>query len=1074
MDTSKQILKSYFGYDSFRPLQQEIINHVLQRKDALVLMPTGGGKSICFQIPALMMEGTAIVVSPLISLMKDQVEALRANGIAAEALNSANDEIANRQIAERCLRGDIKLLYISPERLMTELRWMQTMLKVSLFAIDEAHCISQWGHDFRPEYTQLGNLHELFPNVPIMALTATADKITKADIIEQLHLQEPEIFISSFDRPNLSLDVRRGYAAKEKQRTILNLIRRHRGESGIIYCLAKKTCEKLAEKLQKEGVSVGVYHAGLPTEERNRVQEDFINDRIQVVCATIAFGMGIDKSNVRFVVHYNLPKSIENYYQEIGRGGRDGLPCETILFYNLGDIITLQRFAEESGQREINTEKLQRIQEYAEAQVCRRRILLNYFGETSDKSCGNCDVCHTPPSTFDGTILVQKALSAILRTGEQIGFTLTIDILRGNFSQEVVSHGYNQIKTFAAGRDVPVRDWHDYLLQMLQMGYIEIAYNEDSHIHVTPLGMDVVHGKARVQLVVISRERLRVGETSAKRLSTNGAQESSGMDYSAKGRRSRILEEQVSAVTVSGQSENMELFERLKVLRKEIADEINCPAFVVMSDKTLHALATDMPTTLEAFGNTFGIGEHKRDTYGKRFIEVIKQYAPAKVELPFKEESVIPSPQTEPKEEKGGVRETTECFVEGARKKLKNQITIQGTTYVIDQDIWASIEWRKVLKEITERAYWNYQGPLEIHLSDYVATEIEHRERIVATLCHLLKDGYDLNVNDQTGVVIVAQKYDYDKDGQVVAFPSGSFFEILSRFRLFVIQNKRFPFMDSEHDEVALRKWYREVGHGLVVITDEEKVLFDNLSVEFANIPRTRAQYEKSIEAVVAQEDAVADPEDEEDNEVTDIDPELTKLFNTPIRYLPLSDRTSKVLINLGYDTFVEIPQIESSQVLTRVGKGGQEASREVEQFLENYNLTFGMSFEEIVEQVEMPEDVIVDGQTTLKKRQSLPKTIQITFELAKQGYTFEAILSKRELSALTISKHLSYLILHGLVDVSDFVDSYLYNRISDVVKSLPKGATVKKVKSKCPEGFRRSTIRMVMADLKRKQQGKE
>ena len=1037
MNTPKQILKSYYGYDSFRPLQQEIIKHVLQRKDALVLMPTGGGKSICFQIPALMMEGTAIVVSPLISLMKDQVEALRANGIAAEALNSANDEIANRQIAERCLRGDIKLLYISPERLMTELRWMQTMLKVSLFAIDEAHCISQWGHDFRPEYTQLGNLHELFPNVPIMALTATADKITKADIIEQLHLHEPEIFISSFDRPNLSLDVRRGYAAKEKQRTILNLIRRHRSESGIIYCLAKKTCEKLAEKLQKEGVSVGVYHAGLPTDERNRVQEEFINDRIQVVCATIAFGMGIDKSNVRFVVHYNLPKSIENYYQEIGRGGRDGLPCETILFYNLQDIITLQRFAEESGQREINTEKLQRMQEYAEAQVCRRRILLNYFGETNDKGCGNCDVCHTPPSTFDGTELVQKALSAILRTGEQVGFTLTIDILHGNFSPEVMSRGYNQIKTFAAGRDVPVRDWHDYLLQMLQMGYIEIAYNEDNHIHVTPLGQNVIRGKVRVQLVVISRE-----------------------DYSVKGRRSRMLEEQVAAVTISGQSENMELFERLKVLRKEIADEINYPAFVVMSDKTLHALATDMPTTLEAFGNTFGIGEHKRDTYGERFIEVIKQYAPEEVEFPFKEDSVKlapqTAPQTAPKEEK--------------KKKLRNQITIQGTAYVVDEDIWESIEWRKVLKEITERAYWNYQGPLEIHLSDYVAPDTEHRKRIVATLCRLLKDGYGMNVNEQTGVVTIAQKYDYDKDGQVVVFPSGSFFEILSRFRLFVIQNKRFPFMDSEHDEVVLRKWYREVGHGLVPITDEEKVLFDNLSVEFADIPRTRAQYEKSLEAVVAQEEAVVGPENEEDNEVLVIDPELTKLFNTPIRYLSLSERTSKFLINLGYDTFVEIPQIESYEVLSRVRKGGTEAAHEVEKFLDNFNLTFGMSFEEIVEQIEIPDEVIVDEQPTSGRRKTLPKTIQDTLNLAKQGYTFEAIVSKRELSALTISKHLSYLILHGLVDISDFVDSYLYNRISDVVKDLPKGATVKKVKTKCPEGFKRSIIRMVMADLKKKQ----
>ncbi len=806
MNTSKQILKSYYGYDSFRPLQEEIINHVLLRKDALVLMPTGGGKSICFQIPALMMEGTAIVVSPLISLMKDQVEALRANGIAAEALNSANDEAVNRQIAERCLRGDVKLLYISPERLILELRWMQKMLKVSLFAIDEAHCISQWGHDFRPEYTQLGHLHEQLPNVPILALTATADKITKADIIEQLHLKEPEIFISSFDRPNLSLDVRRGYPAKEKFRTILNLIHRHRDKSGIIYCMAKKTAEKLAEKLEKEGVSVGVYHAGLPTDERNRVQEDFINDRIQVVCATIAFGMGIDKSNVRFVVHYNLPKSIENYFQEIGRGGRDGLPCETILFYNIGDIVMLQRFAEESGQREINMEKLQRMQEYAEAQVCRRRILLNYFGETSDKGCGNCDVCHTPPQTFDGTLLVQKALSAILRTGEQVGFTLTIDILHGTFSPEVVSRGYAQIKTFAAGRDVPLRDWHDYLLQMLQMGFIEIAYNEDNHLHVTALGQEVVHGNKRVQLAVIKRE-----------------------DPSVKARRRKIMEEQFITANLNGQGENQELLERLKELRKEIAYEMNKPATVVVSDNTLLALAIDMPTTLAAFGNTYGIGKHKRDIYGERFIEVIRQYAPKQTELPFGEEavtSVVPTDYT------------------GKTRKPKNKITIQGTVYIIDEDIWKSIEWRKVLKEITEKAYWNYQSSLEIPLGDYVDPAIQHRDKIIATLCRLLKEGYGMDVDEQSGIVTVAQKYDYDKEGQVVEFPSGSFDEILSRFRLFVIKNKRYPFMDGEHDEIALRKWYREVGHGLVPITEEQKILFDNLSTEFVDIPKQRRQLE--------------------------------------------------------------------------------------------------------------------------------------------------------------------------------------------------------------------------------------
>lgn len=804
MNTALETLKSYYGYDSFRPLQEEIINHVLQHKDALVLMPTGGGKSICFQIPALMMEGTAIVVSPLISLMKDQVETLVANGIAAEALNSANDEIANRQITERCLRGEIKLLYISPERLITELGWMKTMLKVSLFAIDEAHCISQWGHDFRPEYSQLGNLHELFPDVPIMALTATADKITRSDIIEQLRLQNAETFISSFDRPNLSLDVRRGYSAKEKLRTITNLIQRHQGDSGIIYCLAKKTTETVAEKLRKEGFSVGVYHAGLPTDERNRIQEDFINDRIQVVCATVAFGMGINKSNVRFIVHYNLPKTIENYYQEIGRGGRDGLPCETILFYNLQDIITLRHFAEESGQREINTEKLQRMQEYAEAQICRRRILLNYFGETSDMNCCNCDVCQTPPTTFDGTELVQKALSAIIRTDEQIGFTLAIDILHGNFSPELVSRGYNQIKTFAAGRDVPVRDWRDYLLQMLQMGYIEIAYNEDNHLHVTPLGQDVLHGKAKVQLVVVSREAR------------------------TRGRQKQNAEE--ATTTASATTEHMELFEQLKTLRKEIANENNYPAYVVMSDKSLHALATDMPTTLSAFGNTYGIGEHKCNTYGERFIGLIQQYVSAHQKPQTPDVSVTPETPTEPKEKK---------------KKIKNQITIKGVCYNIDLDIWESIDWRKVLKEITTRAYWNYQNALEIPLSDYVVPGTEHQNRIIATLCKLLKEAYNINVDEQTHKVIIPQKYDYDQDGQVVPFPTGSFYEILSRFRLFVIQNKRYPFMDGDRNEIELRKWFREVGHGLVALTDEQKILFDNLSSEFADMPKTRSQLEK-------------------------------------------------------------------------------------------------------------------------------------------------------------------------------------------------------------------------------------
>ncbi|WP_297701624.1 DNA helicase RecQ [uncultured Fibrobacter sp.] len=618
MSAAREILKAVFGYDSFRPMQEDIIEHVVAHHDALVLMPTGGGKSICYQIPALIFEGITVVISPLISLMKDQVDALNANGIGADALNSNNDESANETIRKRCESGLTKILYISPERLQREIPWMQHSLNVSLFAIDEAHCISQWGHDFRPEYTQLGGLHQMFPGATLMALTATADKLTKEDIVRQLNLREFKLFVSSFDRPNLSLDVRRGYTGQDKLRAILSIISKHENESGIIYCLSRKNTEKVAEQLVDAGISAKAYHAGMSADERNAVQEDFINDRVDVVCATVAFGMGIDKSNVRYVIHYNLPKSIENFYQEIGRAGRDGLPSETVLFYNFQDIVTLRSFVNESGQKDINSEKLDRMQEYAESQICRRRILLNYFGENSESgnsNCGNCDICKHPPRRFDGTILVQKALSAIKRTGERIGFTMTADILKGTRSEEIVKNGYDKLKTFGAGEKTTLKHWHDYLLQMLQLGYIEIAYNENNHLKITESGNEVLFGKKTAELALAA-------SVEARQDSEPKSRARSGRSKFAKGRG--------TTATWSGQAdggdETSALFEILRKVRKQIADENSWPAYVVLSDKTLKDLAAQMPQSLSDLHNVFGFGEKKIEKFGQRFVDAVKEY----------------------------------------------------------------------------------------------------------------------------------------------------------------------------------------------------------------------------------------------------------------------------------------------------------------------------------------------------------------------------------------------------------------------------------------------------------------
>lgn len=829
-----EILRQYFGYNTFRPLQEEVIDHTLCGGSSLVLMPTGGGKSLCFQVAALMMKGVTVVVSPLISLMKDQVDAARAAGIPAEALNSAADAALTREVMQRTAEGRVKLLYMSPERAMSDIDSFLRYLPISLFAIDEAHCISTWGHDFRPEYIQLGRLRKAFPNVPIMALTATADRLTRADVLEQLHIPDARTFVASFDRPNISLDVRRGYTERERIKEIVDLAKKHTRESGIVYCLSRKTSEKVCQRLCEEGVSAGVYHAGMDTAHRQLVQDEFVADHLQVVCATIAFGMGIDKSNVRFVVHFNMPKSIENYYQEVGRGGRDGLPCETILFYNLQDVVTLRHFAEESGQRDVSVEKLRRMQEYAEAVVCRRRILLNYFGEPSDSDCHNCDVCHHPPQTFDGTVAVQKALSGILRTGQHVGFSTLIDILKGTSSEEVVAHGYQQLKTFGAGMDVPARMWHDFLLQMLQQGFIEIAYDEDRHLRVTTLGNEVLRGERQAPLSIVEHD-----VSKRQRHSDGKAVNNKKPKTRHEPRQRKPLPhlpsdplalapgstlEQAHPDSEAMASESLtddSLFTHLKTLRAQIAEREGVAPHNVLSDRSLLSVAQTMPAYVETFAQLEGIGRHRVAAYGDEFVSAVREYMESKG-IP------LPDPPAKP------VRPPRNYFI------------INGTRYDVDSDIWDAIPWRDVVKDIRDRAYWNYRAEQRLDLAVYIPLGTLNRQRVVDTLCHILAEAYHLPTDAKGGVVSLPLKVDYDSAGNIVQLPEGSFDTLLAQLRDFIVDKGRYPFLDAPRQEASLRKWFREVGHGLIDITDEQRKQFTALNDEFAAFPKSRAQLEKN------------------------------------------------------------------------------------------------------------------------------------------------------------------------------------------------------------------------------------
>lgn len=638
-------LKEYFGYEKFRPHQENIITSILNGNDNLVIMPTGGGKSVCFQLPALILEGVTLVISPLIALMKDQVDGLNANGIPSAFLNSSQTEEENQTIINKLKKGAIKLLYLAPESLAFFEMVVQE-IKISLIAIDEAHCISSWGHDFRPAYTQLGFLKKRLPQTPIVALTATADKATREDILTQLGLPNAERHIASFDRPNISLEVR---SAQDRITQIVKFIKERPNTSGIIYCLSRKATEQVAARLTKNGFQAKAYHSGLPHEERAQIQEDFIYDKSQIICATIAFGMGIDKSNVRWVIHYNLPKNMEGYYQEIGRAGRDGVSSETILFYSYADVIQLQKFAQNSGNKEVQLSKLERMQQYTEALSCRRKILLSYFGEFIEKDCGNCDVCKNPPEFFDGTVIAQKILSGVYRLKESEPIGTLIDFLRGSQNSVIYDKGYQNLKTYGIAKDVPWRDVQQYIIQLINLGYCEIAFHENNALKFSSLAKNVLFEGEKVRLTKV----LPVPMTK-KELAKSGKTKKSTTD----------------------------LFERLRLLRLKIAQDHDIPAYLVFNDAALKQMEKERPMTDEDFLAIDGVGRKKFEDFGYDFIKEIIAFQ--------KDENVV---KKKVKKTKGNtLLETLKLFKEGlsaeeiSKERKLSLMTIQTHFIKLYQD----------------------------------------------------------------------------------------------------------------------------------------------------------------------------------------------------------------------------------------------------------------------------------------------------------------------------------------------------------------------------------------------------
>jgi len=590
------LLSRIFGYDDFRGPQQAIVEHVAAGNDALVLMPTGGGKSLCYQVPSLLREGTGIVISPLIALMQDQVEALRQLGVRAEFLNSTLDGDTAARVERELLAGELDMLYVAPERLLTG-RFLSLLSRsrIALFAIDEAHCVSQWGHDFRPAYRQLTVLHERWPDVPRIALTATADPPTQREIAERLDLTGAQHFVSSFDRPNIRYTVVQKDNAK---RQLLDFLKVHRQEAGIVYCMSRRKVEETAEFLCKEGLNALPYHAGLPAEVRAANQRRFLREDGIVMCATIAFGMGIDKPDVRFVAHTDLPKSMEGYYQETGRAGRDGEPAEAWLCYGLGDVVLLKQMIEQSEageeRKSLERNKLDHLLGYCESMQCRRQVLLAGFGETYPQPCGNCDNCLVPPDAWDASVAAQKALSCVYRSGQRFGVGHLIDILRGGENDKIRQFGHSELSTYGIGKDLDARTWRSVFRQLVAASLLEVDTEAYGGLRLTDGSREVLKGQRKVMMRRESpktRERDRSGQRTG----------------------------------LSVLPEDLVLFNALRSLRAELAKEQNVPAFVIFHDSTLRNIAEQRPTSIDALGKVGGIGGTKLARYGERLVEIVRE-----------------------------------------------------------------------------------------------------------------------------------------------------------------------------------------------------------------------------------------------------------------------------------------------------------------------------------------------------------------------------------------------------------------------------------------------------------------